>query len=407
MGHRTSAGSETGEAPVARRLVQVLGALTLLVTVLSLVRWFWWQAAGHVDPDFTAGIAFAVLAIACAVTGTLVTSRVPRNSVGWIILLQGLGMSLALACGVLSASGPRPGLPIEVYAVAGWFSDLLVSVALVVPPGLLLLVFPTGRLLSRAWWIVACFFVIAVLTAATGQWLLVDDVGHGLGNPFAPSESDVATVQRITDIAGLAVLPAVAACMLALFQRLRSTRGTERQRVKWIAYTSTLAVAGFAIALFADGPWADLAWTLALLGVVLLPVTMGVAILRHRLFDIDLVIKRTLVYSSLTVALVAAYLLSVLLLQVVLRGVTGDSDLAVAVSTLAVAALFRPLRAAIQGIVDRRFFRSRYDAARTLDEYSERLRHELDLAALRSDLQTVVQETMQPAHVSLWLRGGR
>jgi hypothetical protein len=194
---------------------------------------------------------------------------------------------------------------------------------------------------------------------------------------------------------------------LAARARMRRAHGSERQQLKWIAFAAALAgfvvaadVVSFAASL--EGRTVEqLRIVLLGLGFSIFPVAAGMAILRYRLYDIDVVVNRTLVYAVLTTLLAGAYVGSVLLLQLVL---SPDSDFAIAGSTLAVAALFRPLRARVQDLVDRRFYRRRYDAARTLEGFGARLRDEVDLESLTGELRTVVAETMQPAHLSIWVR---
>jgi hypothetical protein len=199
----------------------------------------------------------------------------------------------------------------------------------------------------------------------------------------------------------------------SIVARWRRADRRERQQLKLFAYAAALLPLFVITSGLSDGGQTggtvlrQLSFVLAVGAFLGLPVATAVSILRHRLYDIDLVINRTLVYAILTTLLVATYLVSVLLFRLVLDPLTGQSDLAVAASTLAVAGLFRPLRARVQAAVDRRFFRSRYDAAHTLAEFTDRLRHEVDLDSLGSELRSVVRDTMQPAHVSLWLRAER
>jgi hypothetical protein len=195
-----------------------------------------------------------------------------------------------------------------------------------------------------------------------------------------------------------------------MFVRLRRATGVERQQIKWFAYAAAVAVSGSIVGhslfLATDASWLLWAGLIpGMVGVLGMPVAMGIAILRYRLYEIDLIINRTLVYGSLTAILATLYFGGIVVLQRLFVALTAqESQLAIVASTLAVAAIFNPLRRRIQALVDRRFYRRKYDAAKTPEAFSVKLRDETDLDALSDDLVGVVKETMQPAHVSLWLR---
>jgi len=347
-----------------------------------------------------------VFVLAFVSVGALIVSRRPGHPIGWILLLAGVSSVLVGFAGYAADEFIRLGTD-QLALVIGWFTTwawLPVWLA----PTFGLLLFPTGRLPSRRWRPVAWLavggllaqFVTAAFAPGPMQDVAVDnpfgvDVGIDLWNPL-----------QAVGIAALLI--AVAASILSLVVRYRAAHTVERQQIKWLMYAGMLVAAALCATVAletaigpATTPYTELIASLALAAV---PVATGIAILRHRLFDIDVVVNRTLVYGGLTVSLGAAYVGSVLLLQLVLSPLTADSGLAVAVSTLAVAALFRPVRSRIQAVVDRRFFRRRYDATRTLEAFGVRLRDELDVDALGTDLQAVVRDTMQPDHVSLWLR---
>jgi len=213
----------------------------------------------------------------------------------------------------------------------------------------------------------------------------------GLGDPLGTAAEVANGLGFLLLVIG--TLTAIASIVV----RFRRSRGIERQQLKWVTAAAALLP-------LSQAPSGDIGFAALLLGALVLAGAVAIAMLRYRLYDIDVVINRTLVYGALTATLAACYLGSVLLLQVVLRPITEESSLAIAVSTLAVAALFRPVRARIQAAVDRRFYRSKYDAGRTLERFGVRLRDQVALDSLSAELRTVVAETMQPAHVSLWLR---
>jgi hypothetical protein len=219
-----------------------------------------------------------------------------------------------------------------------------------------------------------------------------------------------------------ALLPLLPLCMLAsalsLVLRYRHSGGEERQQIKWIAFAASVVAVLYAIAMIASFVFPEESWTTAgsvwwlnllmyavIASFTLVPIAVGIAVLKYRLYEIDIIINRALVYGALTVTLVGVYVGTIVLLQGLLRAFTAqESQLGIVASTLAVAALFNPLRRRIQGFIDRRFYRRKYDAAKTLEAFSAKLRDETDLDALSDDLVGVVRETMQPVHVSLWLR---
>jgi hypothetical protein len=260
---------------------------------------------------------------------------------------------------------------------------------------LLPLVYPDGRLLSREWRIVAWGGLIGCATAALAVLTRPGPLDRypSIDNPFGIEVHIVVTIM-VAMVGVLLVVVSWVLSWMSWIARWQRAQGEERQQLKWFAYGILLIVVSLV------QPWYLLPFALALF-----PITVGIALVKYHLYDIDVVINRTLVYGSLTAILAALYFGGIVVLQRLFVALTGErSTLAVVASTLVIAALFNPLRHRIQGVIDRRFYRRKYDAARTLEAFSAKLRDETDLDALREDLVGVVRETMQPAHVSLWLR---
>ena len=334
-------------------------------------------------------------------TGTLVAARRPGNPIGWLLLTTAVSFGVLqfaerLAWHNLLADRVLGDRVADWLWVANWIWILAVAPIFIFIP----LLFPTGRPLSPRWrtavWgasvIVAAFVLTSTLRAGPLENYTAVD------NRFGVVSAGIA--EAFFALCGATALISVGSLAL----RYRRSHGVERQQIKWVWGAGMLLVVCFVASALAQGPLGEDADSILFVGLLAVPVAVAVAILRYRLYDIAVVVNRTLVYGSLTAALGLFYLGSVLLLQLVLRPVTEESSLAVAVSTIAVAGLFRPARARIQELVDMRFYRRKYDAARTLQAFSARLRDERDLDNLNDELRTVLQETLQPSQVSLWLR---
>jgi hypothetical protein len=377
----------------------VVLALLLLLTGLGLS-----VAGSGLEVGANAGLAAAIV-VGFASVGVVIASRHPHNPIGWLfcgIAMAGALMSLARGVAELWLDGN--GVPTVLGETAAWYGDVSWIAVILPAASFLLLLFPDGRLPSPRWrpvaWCAGVGIVLLFLVDSSSPGPLEDY--PKVSNPYgveSPASEPVGALSALLLMVGLGGSP------VALIMRYRHAGREQRQQIKWLALAGGVATATFAVALVGYDVWtAPVADGAIMLSILTLPVAAGVAILRHRLYDIDVVINRTLVYGALTATLATAYFGIVLLLQLVLSPLTEESDLAIAGSTLAVAALFRPLRARIQALVDRRFYRRRYDAARTLESFGTRLREEVDLDALGGDLREVVADTMQPAHVSLWLR---
>jgi hypothetical protein len=343
--------------------------------------------------EMAMGIAF----LSFPAVGALIAARHRDNSIGWLLCTIGLLAGI----GVLSMAWARVALEngrdvfggIAAAWISAWFWYPLITII----PTFLLLLFPTGHLPSRRWrplaWMTGALLSVITGAAMVQEWLVGDT--YRVRNPLGLIPGDVE--ERLAPLF-LAFIPIILLCAVSLVLRFVKGRGQERQQLKWAA----LAAAVFPAVMFL-GDAVELPELLFPVALLMLPAAIGISILKYRLYDIDVIINRALVYASLTGVLVSIYAGGVLVFRTVLDPVTGDNDVAIAASTLAVAALFGPARRRIQAFIDRRFYRSRYDAQQTLERFAARLRDEVDLDALATEVLEVVSDTVKPRHASVWL----
>jgi len=341
-----------------------------------------------------------------AIVGATIVSLRPEQRVGWIFIVMGLSSE----AGVVAQSQLQLSPPSIALALLsnGWVVAFTLLAHLIV-------VFPTGRPPSEGWRRMTISAAIVIMTGLLTAGWNVDRTPAAIA--LGPGGLTDAITEFGQSVSGLGMVVLLLVAPVAMIQRFRRSSGVERQQLKWFAYGSLLvglAFAGTAIAFFspplraldplAPVPPAMFGGFPFIAGLVALPVAAGIAILRYRLYEIDVVIRRTLVYGAVVAVLGAVYVVLVLVLQAALTGVTGGQTLPVALSTLVIAALFGPVRARVRDAVDRRFYRSRYDAQRTLEAFASRLRGEVELEAVGTALVAAVTQTVRPASVGMWTR---
>jgi hypothetical protein len=402
---------------MTRRLAWSLFAVALVLAPAAVVLAVIGEARGlELPPGRESELAVELwlsgVGVLYAAVGLVITRAQPRNAIGWIFLAAAPLLALTSTAYGYADLALYGGESWRGGAWAGWMASWLLIVPVFVGPCLIAQLFPSGQPLPGRRWravarlSVACGCYVALAPALDpGRLGSYPDVENPAGLPRAVGAVIVDPTW------GVAIVALFTLSIASIVTRFRRSRGVERQQLRWLAVSGGAAIAALLVTLTlangAGGALGVAVEALAFVAIASMPVAVAVAILRYRLYEIDRIVSRTLVYGSLTVILGAAYIGLVLAGQAVFSSFAGGSNLAIAISTLAVAALFLPVRSRIQRFVDRRFYRRRYDAQRTLEAFAARLREEVDLGALSTELRGVVEETMQPAHVSLWVLRGR
>jgi hypothetical protein len=383
-----------------------IAALTVLLTVLHLI---WWTLAawvpGAVDSRGEAGPG-----VAFAVAGALILTRRAGNRIGWLFCAIGFSQSLTGALNAYALYGSTVGLP--GVTAAAWVASWSWVPGFYLPLVLLPLLYPTGRLPSPRWrpiaWLTALGMLLSIVSYAFRPGLLKASEAPVAVNPLGVAGA-AGLLEAVDRVAAVLFIPLFFAAVASVVVRFRRARGVERQQLKWFLYATVAVLVGFWLAPLTPAVIFDpseLVGDLLVGGLTLgWPVALGIAVLRYRLYDIDRLVNRTVVYAALTLVLGGIYAGTVLIFGELFGGISADPpSWAVAGATLAVAALFRPVRRRIQQVVDRRFNRRRYDAAKTVEAFSTRLRDQVDLDTLAAELLAVVDRTTQPTQTSLWLR---
>jgi hypothetical protein len=358
------------------------------------------------ERDGWALFAYPAVVSTWGVMGGVIVVRRPANTVGWLLWVVGVGLAVSLVgqswsfVSLFHAGGMLPGTTVGAWL--SWLFTPILALALIVPP----LLFPDGRLMSRRWAVVLAVALAAMAGLALGAIVkpgALDFAGFTIQNPTGiPGLAGPARV--LLDLSGMVLLPCLLLAALASFMRFRRGTPIERQQLKWFGSAMGLAALGLTGAAILPQPLGIACYIVMTIALGLVPVAIGIAILRYRLYEIDRLIGRTLAYAAITAILAAAFVATNLTVQALLAGVTGGATFTTAVSTLVIAGLFQPLRRRVQAPIDRRFNRAQVDAERVIEAFANRARDQVDLDMLNAAVVGAIDEAVAPSRASIWLR---
>ncbi|MDP8959647.1 MAG: hypothetical protein M3N51_10755 [Actinomycetota bacterium] len=407
-----SAAAKTPERTT--RWVSILWLATVASIVAGLLLWITYGLVGGVPAPLVNGVfiassvdtvvvvAYALSTVALATVGAVLSARVPQNGIGWILLALGGWIGVTFVVGMVLNYSPSSAGGAPLADVANWLGNWTSVPFVTVPTTLVLALFPDGRLPSRRWRILPWLAVIGtagwVAAAASGEYLGLEP--RLILNPYAHP-----TANALGNLVSLLLVPALAGAVASLIVRVRTAPPDVRQQIKWVAYGGALEVTIilglWALSAVRPAAFGGAAAAIGNLAGLLIPAAIGVAILKYRLYDIDRLLSRTVTYTVLALLLAATYSAGVIGVRTL---VPASGDVAVAASTLAVAALFNPILRRVQRAVDRRFNRTRYDAQRVVEAFAARLRTITQMDVLISDLTQTLEQTLAPSSIGIWLK---
>jgi hypothetical protein len=404
----TAAGSSSRQ-PLGRVTVVAAAAVAVVSLLFTLVGVP--MGIATLDQYGPTGVIFIAIfpAIVLSLTlvGGFVAIRVPGNPVGWLLEVAGLGAAAGIFGGTIVNYDHATSAGLPLVVLLAWLSGFAILPALGILMIYIPLLFPTGRFLSRRWRRFGLAGIVGAVASTVGLAFMPGPLSSAawLNNPLGiPGAADA--LATITLLSNLATPVFFLGAVASVFIRYRRAGPVERQQLKWFGLTAGVAVVAFVLSIPNNGPVSDIAWEVGLAMLPLIPVSIGIAILRYRLWDIDRIISRTIGWAVVTGTLVTVFAVLIVGLQALLAGLTQGQTLAVAGSTLLAAALFGPLRGRVQHAVDRRFDRARYDSERVVAAFGERLRGSADPSGAEREIAATVREALRPGSAAVWVRRG-